>query len=133
MFGSCDNIIYYSHSNEIIFKYASGAVAFLSSSFDKSSPCLASVYFENATVEMGTRFHETDQLTIKSKTNEEHLNFNYPTHGYQFEIEHVQECLSNDLTESPEMPLEDSLQLIETLDKIRKKMGLEYPQDVKAK
>ena len=118
-------------SNQIIFRYASGAEAFLSSSFAKKSPCLAKVTFENATIEFGSRFHETDQLKIISNTEEEHLDFNYPTHGYQFEIKHVQECLVKGLTGSPEMPLQASLDLISTLDKIRHRMGLSYAEDQK--
>lgn len=116
-------------SNQIRFEYASGATAELSSSFAKDTPSKAKVYFENATVEFGSKFHETDQLEIKTDSGVDHIDFNYPTHGYQFEIEHVQDCLSKGLTQSPDWSLQDSLILTETLDRIRKKIGLTYKED----
>lgn len=116
-------------SNKIHFDYASGATAKLSSSFARTSPSKAKVYFENAIVEFGSRFHDTDQLDIKTDSGVDHIDFNYPSHGYQFEIEHVQDCLAKGLTQSTEMPLQASLELISTLDKIRKKLGLIYKED----
>ncbi|MFD0931425.1 Gfo/Idh/MocA family protein [Psychroflexus salinarum] len=116
-------------SNQIDFKYASGATAQLSSSFARTTPSKARVYFENATVELGYNFHETDQLDIKTNSGVDHMDFNYPSHGYQFEIEHVQDCLEKGLTQSPAWPLQSSLELTETLDKIRNIMGLVYKED----
>ncbi|MBZ9777533.1 Gfo/Idh/MocA family oxidoreductase [Psychroflexus sp. CAK8W] len=118
-------------SNQINFKYASGATAKLSSSFAKTTPSKAKIYFEKATVEFGSRFHQTDKLSITTDSGKDHIDFHYPTHGYQFEIEHVQECLDKGLTQSPEMPLAASLELIETLDKIREQLGLVYSEDWK--
>jgi predicted dehydrogenase len=116
-------------SNQIGFNYNSGATAELSSSFAKNTSSKATVYFEKAIVEFGSRFHETDQLHIKTNSGVDHINFNYPSNGYQFEIEHVQDCLEKGLTQSPEMPLKASLELMETLDKIRREIDLKYPED----
>lgn len=118
-------------SNQITFTYASGATAQLSSSFAKSTPSKAKIFFEKATVEFGSRFHETDKLDIKTDSGVDHINFHYPSHGYQFEIEHVQECLEKGLTQSPDWSLQASLELLETLDKIREIMGLSYKEDRK--
>lgn len=116
-------------SNEIQFDYSSGATAYLSSSFAKTTASKAKVYFEHAIVEFGSRFHETDKLTITTDTEEKHFDFDYPSNGYQFEIEHVHNCLEKGLTQSPEMSLEDSLVLMQTLDKIREQFGLVYSED----
>ncbi|GAA0754874.1 Gfo/Idh/MocA family protein [Psychroflexus lacisalsi] len=118
-------------SNQINFKYASVATAKLSSSFAKNTPCKAKVYFENATVELGPSFHQTDQLKIETNSGVDHIDFHYPTHGYQFEIEHVQDCLERKLTQSPDWSLQSSLVLTETLDKIREQFGLVYSEDLK--
>jgi len=116
-------------SNQIDFSYSNGASAELSSSFLKTTPSKAKVYFEQATVELGSRFHETDQLSIKTKTDTQSLDFNYPDNGYQFEIIHTQNCLDHRRLESDEMPLKSSFELISTLDKIRKIIGLVYKED----
>ena len=117
-------------SNAIQFQYPSGAVAKLSSSFAKTTPSKAKVYFEKASVELGSRFHQTDQLTITTEAGEEHLDFHYSPNGYQFEIEHVHDCLDQGLTQSPEMSLKASLELLQTLDTIRKQIGLRYKEDL---
>ncbi|WP_083925460.1 Gfo/Idh/MocA family oxidoreductase [Psychroflexus tropicus] len=116
-------------SNQIEFKYANGASAQLSSSFLKTTASQAKVYFEEAVVEFGSRFHETDKFTIKTDTGTQSFDYNYPANGYQFEIEHVHRCLHRGLVQSPEMSLEASYQLISTLDEIRHKMGLQYKED----
>jgi predicted dehydrogenase len=117
-------------SNTIHFEYPSGAVALLSSSFAKSTPSKARVYFESASIEFGSRFHNTDQLSITTEAGEEHLDFHYLPNGFQFEIQHVHDCLERGLTQSLEMPLKASLQLLQTLDTIRKQIGLRYREDL---
>ncbi|MGC8750328.1 hypothetical protein, partial [Hydrotalea sp.] len=50
--------------------------------------------------------------------------------GYQYEAQHVNNCLQQGLTESPVMTHELTLTLMETLDSIRSIAGIKYPQDV---
>ena len=40
---------------------------------------------------------------------------------------HVQDCLTKGLTESPVMSLDESLQIMKTMDAIREQWGLKYP------
>ncbi|MFE4713145.1 Gfo/Idh/MocA family protein [Paenibacillus sp. NPDC056722] len=49
------------------------------------------------------------------------------SHGYAFEAEEVGRCLAEGLTESPILPLEESLAIIKLLDDIRAQWGLKYP------
>jgi len=49
--------------------------------------------------------------------------------GYQFEIAHVGRCLRDGRTESPVMPLDESLAIMETMDALRADWGLTYPND----
>jgi len=46
-----------------------------------------------------------------------------------YEAEEVMRCLKLGLKESPFMPLEESVQIMEIMDKIRKPWGLEYSND----
>ena len=50
----------------------------------------------------------------------------YQGFGYYHEIEEVNQCLREGKTESDQMPLSFSLDLIGVLDKIRAEIGLEY-------
>jgi hypothetical protein len=46
--------------------------------------------------------------------------------GYCYEAAHVMQCLENELLESEVVPLDFTLDLMETLDTIREKVGLIY-------
>ncbi|MDQ2752738.1 MAG: gfo/Idh/MocA family oxidoreductase, partial [Bacteroidota bacterium] len=50
-------------------------------------------------------------------------------HGYHYEAQHVCDCLREGLTESPIMTHNDTLQLMEVLDEIRKEAGIKYKED----
>jgi predicted dehydrogenase len=52
-----------------------------------------------------------------------------PGWGYQYEIRHVNECLQKGLTESPIWTLDDTMNLMKTLDGVREVMGLRYSVD----
>lgn len=53
--------------------------------------------------------------------------------GYQFEATHVMNCLRADRTESPVMPLDESLRMMETMDAMRAEWGVRYPQEGEGK
>lgn len=53
----------------------------------------------------------------------------YEGNGYQFEAAHVMRCLRDERAESPVMPLEDSLAILEITDSLRQEWGLEYPSE----
>ena len=50
-----------------------------------------------------------------------------------YEAEEVMRCMREGLKESPFMPLEESIQIMEVMDKIRKPWGLVYSNDLKFK
>ncbi len=103
----------------IQFIYPNGATAILFCSFDKTTPSEAIIEFENATVKLHSRFHQTDEMSINYNGSVEYFNFNYRHRGYNFEIQHVQDCLSKGLTESPKLTLDFSLSLMKILDEIK--------------
>ena len=49
--------------------------------------------------------------------------------GFNYEIEHFSQLLLDGKKESPIMPLQESLSIISTLDKIRQRWDLHYPCD----
>jgi len=105
---------------KIFFNYANGATADLLCSFAKTTPGEAYLTFENAKIKLHSRFHETDKLIIEKEGKTAYFDFKHKYRGYNFEIEHVQECLRKGLTESPKLPLEFSLKLIALLDDIQR-------------
>lgn len=49
--------------------------------------------------------------------------------GLRYEAQHVRECLEKGLTESPVIPLDETLLLAELMEEVRKQVGVDYPQD----
>jgi hypothetical protein len=57
-------------------------------------------------IEIHPRFHRSASVTIWREKTPETLEFES---GYRYEIEHVGDCLAEGLTESPIMPLDDTI------------------------
>ena len=49
--------------------------------------------------------------------------------GYVYELREVTRCIQQGLTESPVMPLEDTLNTMRLFDGVRAQLGVSYPND----
>jgi predicted dehydrogenase len=117
----------------VTFQYRNGALAQLFSSFEANLPIEAEISGTRGRIRLTTRFYEpTARIEfypgrVDSKTEipvEQNEGW-----GYHHQARHVQECLRNGLTESPVMRHEDTLLLMETMDRIRASAGIRYPVD----
>jgi predicted dehydrogenase len=119
----------------VSMKFASGALAILSSTFASDTPTEAMIAGTEGRIQMRNRFHNpVGRLEIiKTVGKDDHVDDvivdRESGYGYQFEARHVSDCLRKGLTESPVMTLSDSLLLMETLDRIRKECGIRYAVD----
>ncbi|MEJ8566246.1 Gfo/Idh/MocA family protein [Elongatibacter sediminis] len=69
-------------------------------------------------------------LTLKlDGADEQHLDLPFAGNGYQFEAEEAARCIRQGRTESSRMPLDETLQIMRTLDTIRARIGLRYPME----
>jgi hypothetical protein len=73
--------------------------------------------------------HGATSITVGGRAGEEHIDARYDRSGLRFEIAEVHRCLMAGLTESPTIPLEETLQLAATMDEIRRQIGLAYPAE----
>ncbi len=113
-------------SISIAFNYRNGAMAQLYSSFAVAYKNDVELCFENGIISYN-RF-SNDPISLQFNQNTDYFSFDHgPELGYQFEAKHVMECLDNELLESPKMTFRRSLDLIKTLDRIRKDAGIIFP------
>jgi predicted dehydrogenase len=49
--------------------------------------------------------------------------------GYEYEAQHVTDCIKKGFSESPLRTLDDTLLLMDVVDQIRLKAGIHYPAD----
>jgi predicted dehydrogenase len=110
-------------------KFASGAVASLSSTLACDTPVEAVIAGTKGRILMKNRFHNAIcnvELVIGKEPAQPVEVYRETGYGYQFEARHVGECLRKGLTESPIMTHADTLEMMETLDRIREACGVRY-------
>jgi predicted dehydrogenase len=117
----------------ILFRYNNGALAQLFSTFSSNLATEADICGSEGRIRLTSRFYEPSS-TIEFYKERVDSREVIPVHkeqgsGYQYEARHVNECLQNGLTESPVVTFEDTILLMETLDKIRAIAGIRYPAD----
>jgi predicted dehydrogenase len=112
------------------FRYPNNQLALGYSTVAANTPVEAWIHGSEGTIYLYPRWHHTQRLTVSEYDgrleNKREVEFPYEGWGYHFEAAHVMQCLSEGRTESDRVPLQFSLDLIETLDTIREKIGLEY-------
>ncbi|WP_222264242.1 Gfo/Idh/MocA family protein [Modestobacter marinus] len=118
--------------NAITLQYASGAQAQLTTSLLARSPHTALICGTDGwirsdgadTVWRPTRLDvQAGDAAIRTET------FPVIGEGYPFELREVTRCVQQGLTESPTMPLDDSLATVRLFDGIRAQLGVVYPND----
>lgn len=112
---------------EMLFKYNNGNSANLASGFKSNAFNDSEFYFTKGTVRISRELHRPLLIGKKGKISEINFNKKNKGLGYENEAAHVMKCLDQGLIESPMLPLSFSLDLIKTLDRIREKAGIVYP------
>jgi predicted dehydrogenase len=115
-------------SISVIFKYNDRRMATLYSSFRTSTGIGCKIFCEkgNMTVSRGRDMNQKVILDLHGMERQEFV-FSPPAMGYHWEAEEVMKCLDEGRAESPVVPLSFSLDLIKTLDNIRRTAGVVFP------
>jgi predicted dehydrogenase len=117
-------------SISIIFKYKNGEMANLTSSFAGFSPTQTEYWFEKGYMILNPKWHAPTNITIWKDGGkvQTYLSEHKEGTGYQYEAAHVMECLDAGKIESDKMTWQVSLDLMETLDRIRIDAGIFFPE-----
>lgn len=100
----------------ILLGYDSGAVALLHCGLLADSPQTATVVGTTGRLELATPFFRPSELTLhRTGAEPEKYAIEVPGHGYTYQAEEVARCLEAGLTESPVMPLDESVAILRTL------------------
>ena len=117
-------------SSFYLLDYADGCRATLFSSLTATMP--------NEGIISGTEgyirvplFWSAREFTIYRKDEEpETISAPYEEgENFRFEIAHAMECMAKQKTESPIMPLSDTLAIMQTMDTLRAQWGVQYPDE----
>jgi predicted dehydrogenase len=113
----------------IALAYSHGATASLFSTIAAHTDNRCVLYGTKGKLHLLGRFHAPTGVQVHLTGEELSEDFPYPTPGigYHYEAAHVQECLAQGLSESPLLPLDFSLHLMQQLDAVRQQINLRYP------
>lgn len=115
-------------TTSMILEYPSGAHAVLTTSLAAQSNNPAVIYGTEARLEIDGWFYTPGGLTVVSRTGDvlERYEPRVEGRGMEYEAIEVGRCLAAGLIESPLLPLDESVAIMETLDEVRTQIGLDY-------
>jgi len=113
----------------VLLEHGNGAIANLYVSLrGKSSPDLTLIG-DKGRIYAHAPIFCPGKLTITADGKEEIIEMPFAANGYQYEAMEVGRCLREGETESSHMPLDETLQIMRTMDKIRSQFGLKYSNE----
>jgi len=106
----------------ILFKHKSKEISMLTSSFEMNLDNEARVYGEGGFLKLHNMFHIPTRLTLHTNDGREtEIPLNITGNGYNYEAAEVMDCLDKGLIESPCLPHDFSLELMQVLDEVSRK------------
>lgn len=114
----------------VTLTYSGGRMAVLFTSIEAHSATRASINGTRARLEIdGDFLAPADMSLIEDGGRRRAISIAHEGRGLRHQAREVERCLSAGIAESPVMPLDESIAIMETLDEIRTQNGLTYPAD----
>jgi predicted dehydrogenase len=115
-------------TTSVILQYPSGAHAVLTTSLAAASNNPAAIYGTEARLELDGWFYTPTSFGVVARDGTVLESYDPPDggRGMEYEAIEVGRCLREGLTESPLMPLAETLAVMGTMDEIRHQIGLDY-------
>ncbi|GAA3388525.1 Gfo/Idh/MocA family protein [Cryptosporangium minutisporangium] len=102
-----------------ILHHAGGKLGVVKAAIRVGMACTARITGTDGWIALPAFMHCPDSLTVQTLAGLEQNDASYLGNGLRFEIAEVHRCLAAGLSESPTMPLDDTIGLATTLDAIR--------------
>jgi len=113
----------------MLLGYDAGQLAILSCAVRTNTPQEARIMGTEGTIYIPDFWHATSATLYVSGKDAEQIEMPFDGNGYNYEAAEVMRCLRAEKLESDIMPLDESLAIMETMDKIRAQWGLRYPME----
>ncbi len=114
----------------IILSYAQGQIALLHTAIRTTTLHEATLMGTEGLIRLGLDWHKPDRITLVRPGGEPELFMcRISGNAYNYEAAAVGAYLREGKTESPIMPLDETIEVMETLDAIRAQWGLRYPNE----
>ena len=115
-------------SCSVVLSYESGALATTHCTVSARTPAEAQVIGEDGWIRIHAPFYAATAATRRlSNGEEEEVQLPLSGNGYNYQAAAVMECLRAGELESSVMPLDESLAIMQLLDRLRAQISLVYP------
>jgi predicted dehydrogenase len=103
----------------MLFGYPSGAQAVLTCTLSAKSPTRGAIVGTDSRIEIDGDFYAPTSFTLISRTGERtHFAAPHEGRGLWHQVDEVARCLREGLLESPLMPLDESVSIMQTMDAV---------------
>jgi predicted dehydrogenase len=102
----------------ILLGYPSGAQSVINCTSAAKSPTRAAIVGTEARIEIGQRWYGQTAFDLIPRDGEPRRYEAGVPSGLRFEADEVARCLSEGLLESPLMPLDETVSIMETMDEV---------------
>jgi len=109
--------------------YDAGGVAALTCSTTSWLSCTAAVAGDRGRIDVSPRFHHPTCFTLYRDGGSEVFEHEPFGRGYTYEAVEAMRCLREGLTESPMVPLDESVAIMRLMDTIRDQLGVRFAVD----
>jgi predicted dehydrogenase len=114
----------------MILGFPKGELALLSTAIRTSTPHEATILGTKGSIRLEREWWHGTKLTLQRGDGApEQLDLPFEGNGYNYEAAEVGRCLREGRLESDVIPLDETLEVMETLDAIRAQWGLKYPME----
>ncbi len=110
-----------------IFKYSDYELATIATSIRLSTPQEARIMGSKGVIALSNWWQPSEMTVAVSGQEPETLRFNNEGNGFNYEAAAVGNCIRSGLIECDVMPLDETLAIMDTMDRIRDVWGLRYP------
>jgi predicted dehydrogenase len=112
----------------LLIGYDGGRFAQLTASIVTTTPQEATLFGSAGSIRLHAPWWRANRLTVAvAGRDAESIDAPYLGNGYTHEALEAMRCLRDGALESPIMPLDETVAVIETMDRVRSEWGLRYP------
>ncbi len=113
----------------ILLGYDQGELALLFCAVRTNTPQEARIIGTKGSIHIPSFWNASSATLITSDLKREYVEVPLRASGYNYEAEEVMNCLQEGRLESDLMPLNETLNLMKTMDRIREQAQLKYPME----
>jgi predicted dehydrogenase len=110
-----------------VLHHPGGGIGVVKAAIRVALSCQARISGSDGWIDLPARMHCPDWIDVHTADGDERIETGFEGDGLRFQVDEVHRCLAEVLTESPIMPLDETLAIATTLDSIRAQLGVVYP------